>query len=125
MIHNPRDENFLRQFSELWPGGYLGDKYNNCQRNRSRHPLFRAPSRYFLLRILGRGGNAKDFQLFPVSKEAPGSNLTDEKGRGSWYHWSTQDACAVITSCGFEVLESDINVLSRDPVVHFRGAPTR
>ena len=55
----------------------------------------------------------------PLSKDAK-SNLTDAEGRGSWYHWSTQDACATIDACGFEIVEPDINVLSRDPVVHFR-----
>jgi hypothetical protein len=95
------------------------DKYNKCMQSAWRHPLFRL-TRHPLLRLFSRG---KWDIPKPISKQAE-TNLTNEEvPRGAWFHWSTQDACATINACGFEVVEPDIDVLWRDPVVHFRVAP--
>lgn len=57
--------------------------------------------------------------IAPVSTERC-ANLTDAHGRGSWHHWSTADACTTLQASGFSVVESDIGILARDPIVHFR-----
>jgi hypothetical protein len=103
------------------------DKYTSC---------LSKPSQFSLLRIFERQRRkvwlptriayALSWRFFrsrmdiaPISK-TNANNLTDAHGLGGWHHWSTPDACAALRSSGFDVVETDIGVLSRDPVVHFR-----
>ena len=37
-----------------------------------------------------------------------------------WYHTGVDRACEMLTKSGFEILERDVAVLHRDPIVHFR-----
>ena len=37
-----------------------------------------------------------------------------------WYHTGTSKACEMLESSGFEVLEKDVGIIHRDPIVHFR-----
>ena len=103
------------------------DKYNHCLKDPSSYVLLRAlkGKRRLLARLAYSILLKRRMNFTPLSKDAK-SNLADPEGRGSWYHWSTHDACATIKACGFEIVEPDINVLSRDPVVHFRvGSATK
>jgi hypothetical protein len=111
------DANGFLQFGDF-------DKYNRCLKDPSSYVLLRAlkGKRRLLARLAYSILLRRRMNFTPLSKDAK-SNLADPEGRGSWYHWSIQDACATINACGFEIVEPDINVLSRDPVVHFRVGP--
>jgi len=105
--------NGFLQFADL-------DKYNNCLGN---------PSSYSLLRAL-KGETDKGRRATRLAYSFLERSLMrqidftppDTEGRGRWHHWGRQNACVAIKTCGFEIVEPDINVLSRDPVVHFRVA---
>lgn len=38
---------------------------------------------------------------------------------GAWYHWGIDRACAALEKIGFAVVDRDIGVNHRDPVIHF------
>jgi hypothetical protein len=99
------------------------DKFNDCLAHPSENSVLRVfRGKRLLARLAYSVLLRRRMNFTPLSKEAK-SSLTDGEGRGSWYHWSTGDACSTIRDCGFEIVEPDINVLSRDPIVHFRVGP--
>ena len=48
----------------------------------------------------------------------------DQPEAGRWYHLGRAWFCETLMKYGFEVLDPDIGVLVRDPIVHFRLAST-
>jgi len=38
---------------------------------------------------------------------------------GAWYHWGIDRACAALEAEGFKVIDRDVGVSHRDPVIHF------
>jgi SAM-dependent methyltransferase len=38
---------------------------------------------------------------------------------GAWYHWGIDRACAALEAEGFKVIDRDLGVSHRDPVIHF------
>lgn len=38
---------------------------------------------------------------------------------GAWYHWGLDRACAALEKAGFMIVERDVGVSHRDPVIHF------
>ena len=57
--------------------------------------------------------------LEPVSKSKE-KNLCNDLQRACWYHWGVERACQAMVHAGFEIIESDVEVCQRDPVIHFR-----
>jgi phospholipid N-methyltransferase len=57
--------------------------------------------------------------LEPVSRSQD-KNLWNSSGNFGWYHWGVERACEAITRAGFEIIEPDIQVCQRDPVIHFK-----
>ena len=57
--------------------------------------------------------------LEPVSKSRD-KNLWTADGNFGWYHWGVDRACQSLTRVGFEIVEPDIEVCQRDPLIHFR-----
>ena len=47
-------------------------------------------------------------------------NEHDQPEAGRWYHLGQTWFCEMLNKHGFEILDSDIGVLVRDPIVHFR-----
>jgi len=47
-------------------------------------------------------------------------NQSDEPHPGRWYHLGTKEERAMLKSLGYEVIEEDMGVNHRDPVIHFR-----
>jgi phospholipid N-methyltransferase len=47
-------------------------------------------------------------------------NQGDQPYPGRWYHLGTKEACAMLESLGYRVVEADVGVNHRDPVIHFR-----
>jgi SAM-dependent methyltransferase len=45
---------------------------------------------------------------------------THAKSAGRWYHWGLDRACEVIEREGFTIVERDMEIVARDPVIHFR-----
>jgi len=57
--------------------------------------------------------------LEPVSKLRDQNLWNGDAGFG-WYHWGIESACEAIARAGFEIIESDVEVCQRDPVIHFK-----
>ena len=53
-------------------------------------------------------------QTVPRSKNQGAEHYT-----GRWYHLGTREACAMLESLGYSVVEPDVCVTHRDPVIHF------
>ncbi len=49
--------------------------------------------------------------IMPVSKA--------RDGNPGWYHWGLARACEALTRVGFAIVEPDVEVCPRDPVIHF------
>ena len=43
----------------------------------------------------------------------------DVDERGSWYHWGVKRACASLEKHGFRVIDADVELVPRDPIIHF------
>jgi methyltransferase family protein len=103
------------------------DKYNRCQDNADHTSLKRffdgqtrkvwmpAKLAYDVTWNLFRS----KMDLHRISKDRE-KNLTNAEGQAGWYHWGVENACRALTSAGFEVIEQDIDAISRDPITHFR-----
>jgi hypothetical protein len=97
------------------------DKYNVAVDEFKKHLQ---PSRYLSRRlcihipavIMARIANWFDPRkvTFPRSK-----NQGPEPSPGRWYHLGTKEACAMLESVGYRVVEPDMGVNHRDPVIHF------
>jgi phospholipid N-methyltransferase len=46
-------------------------------------------------------------------------DLSRDRTTTGWYHWGIDRACDAITREGFRIIERDMEVVSRDPVIHF------
>jgi len=57
--------------------------------------------------------------LEPVSTSKD-RNLGNTEGNFGWYHWGVERACNALTSAGFAIVEPDVEVCPRDPIIHFR-----
>jgi hypothetical protein len=110
------------------------DKYNRCLDSAdqlSLKKLFRWQTRKALLPVgaayLLVWHLCRPFlDLRRVDKDAE-RNLVQKNGLGGWHHWGLDRACAALEKAGFEIVEADVEVNPRDPIVHFRkpGRPSR
>ena len=103
------------------------DKYERCRANATRLSIGRflaeqrrllwLPARlnYSLLWRFFR----KRVDLEAVSKSSD-KNIWNPDGEFGWYHWGVERACNAMTGAGFEIVESDVEVCQRDPVIHFK-----
>lgn len=103
------------------------DKYEQCRANADRLSIKRVfdgqkrkawePARlgYSLSWRLFR----KKMDLEPVSLSRE-TNLCHDVHDVNWYHWGTDRACRALAQAGFEIVEADVEVSQRDPVIHFR-----
>jgi len=127
-------ESYVRALSHKLKAGANGflmcadfDKYNRCMDGADRYSLKRFFDRQERkVWMPAKWGYSAAWYLFRpkmdlqrVSKSQE-KNLTDKAGLASWYHWGVDNACKSLTSAGFEVIDADIDAISRDPITHFR-----
>lgn len=103
------------------------DKYNDCIDNVDRTSLKKffseqtrkawQPAKWGYL-ISWRYLGSKS-RLERVSKEKE-QNVAGDGSGASWYHWGLERACAAIEREGLEVVEPDVRIVARDPIIHFR-----
>lgn len=101
------------------------DKYESCRANADRTSLLRffagQNRRVWLPAKLGYSFAWRWFRhkmdIEPISKSRE-QNLWC--GTFGWYHWGVDRACASMLSKGFAILEPDIEVCHRDPIIHFQ-----
>ena len=100
------------------------DKYNYCLDHADRFSINRfLTSRKVLLPA--RVGYWFSWTFFRskvdlrrVSK-AEDLDVSRDLNTTGWYHWGIDRACEAIRREGFQVIEQDAAVVSRDPVIHF------
>lgn len=101
------------------------DKYEACRANAERTSLLRffagqsrkvwLPAKFGYL-LAWRWFRQK-IDLEPVSKSREQNLWIGDFG---WYHWGVDRACVAMQRVGFEIIDSDVEVCHRDPVIHFR-----
>jgi hypothetical protein len=117
------EEYMMSLFSKL-KGGAHGfvmiadyDKYNNALASLRRSGVNLVPSgrRYMPLRMLEAAVN----KLIPHGHcfHNKQEDLVPRPGR--WYHLGTREACATLERLGYRVIEPDVEVNHRDPIIHF------
>jgi hypothetical protein len=123
-------ENYLTSlFAKLTPGAHGMmmiadyDKMNACLDAMSETGLFAALSssrRLLPIRMLWRAvfSVVSETRLVKLRKDDPNAHATDGKGR--WYHLGVDRVCEILTALGYDVIDRDLGVNHRDPVVHFR-----
>jgi cyclopropane fatty-acyl-phospholipid synthase-like methyltransferase len=103
------------------------DKYERCRADAGRVSLARffteqtrrvwMPTRISYL--LSWRYMRRKMDIEPVSTERD-ENVSNEKRKCGWYHWGLDRACRAMTQSGFEIVEADVEVCHRDPVIHFK-----
>jgi phospholipid N-methyltransferase len=104
------------------------DKFNRCMDQPRRLSLERVvaehtASTWWPIRVaaLAAARRIRDRrQWAPLL--AGEQSFTDPDGRGGWYHLGVDRACMAIERSGFRIVERDIEVVPRDPVIHFQKA---
>ena len=95
------------------------DKYNRAIDNlrifeaeRACHGRRYRPARWLwkLIESVSKPDN-----LRPIVK----SPLREDPGAITWHHLSTAGACAMLENAGYRVIDPDMGVNHRDPVIHF------
>ena len=100
------------------------DKYNHCLDHADEVSI----KRFFMSRkiwIPAKLGYSFTWNFFRaradlirVSKAEDLDSSRDKSVTG-WYHWGIDKACEAITRAGFKIIEQDMEIVARDPVVHF------
>lgn len=103
------------------------DKYEQCRAEADRLSIKRffaeqtrkvwMPAKlvYFLTWRFFR----EKMDIEPVSKSRE-QNLWNADGDFGWYHWGVERACRAMVRAGFDIIEPDVEVCQRDPVIHFK-----
>jgi hypothetical protein len=60
----------------------------------------------------------KGFQGYNDFREMDKNDIAPEPGK--WYHAGTKETCQFLESVGWEIIEQDIDLCPRDPIIHFR-----
>jgi len=95
------------------------DKFNACVAHHADTSIERAfrGRRFRLVRAAYRISvilMRKRFIPDPIDKTPETPHVP-----GAWYHWGVDRACATLEKVGFTIIERDIGVNHRDPVIHF------
>lgn len=105
------------------------DKYNAMWDKRDQYSvLYRLGDsrlggrRYFAVKLLlkaaGRIARAMD-TISPPSWSRYDPNESDQPRPARWYHAGIGPTCAVLEETGFRVVCRDMEIIHRDPVIHF------
>lgn len=93
-------------------------KLNTCYQNEKGLSVERAfLGRKFLLARL-----AYRISLALVRRKLVWSYAVDDgspRGPLDWYDFGVERACAALVKVGFEIIERDMNINHRDPIIHF------
>ena len=104
------------------------DKYEECRANSDTLSIGRflnaQKRKVWLPTKLGFNFSWRYFRpkmdLEPVSKTSEQNLWNGTDGGFGWYHWGVERACNAFVAAGFEIVEQDVEVCPRDPVIHFR-----
>jgi hypothetical protein len=93
------------------------DKYNHAltSLHRAGVKLVLSGRRYLPLRLLETAAD----RLIPRAHRLADKNEDLVPRAGRWYHLGTSEACATLERHGYKVVEADVGVNHRDPIVHF------
>jgi phospholipid N-methyltransferase len=95
------------------------DKYNACRSDYRGCSIWRAlGSRRF---VLTRLVFSLCFNLFPgkFSRSKLDKSEPESTSPGAWFHFGVDRACEALSKAGFRVVERDMRLNHRDPIVHF------
>ena len=92
------------------------DKYNYCHENPEKFSILRALNtrRARLAKLIISIG----LKISPYPRLNKNEKIDIDPGR--FFHYGTERASKNLRLHGFEVMELDMNVCCRDPVIHFK-----
>lgn len=85
----------------------------NCLLPRQNHPWCRR-----ILAGLFRAIGAWNARRYDLHRLDP--NEDDKPRPGRWYHAGTEETCRLLQDCGFRVLDEDMGIDHRSPMIHFQ-----
>jgi len=100
------------------------DKYNHCLDHADKFslkPFFASRKVWFPAKLY----YMFSWKFFPSIVNLPRVIKAEDidpirdRTATSWYHWGTDKACDALTHNGFKIIERDMEVVARDPVIHF------
>jgi SAM-dependent methyltransferase len=99
------------------------DKFNACVSDVSGRSIFRAFTHRRFAAV--RAAFRLSLKLFrdkfvqrPLDKFEP-----DSTEAGAWFHFGAERACEALRNAGFRIIEADMGINHRDPVIHFVAQP--
>lgn len=98
----------------------IGDfeKFNACHADYKSNSIWKglAGTRHALIRkAIGLSVWLWPNKLAPRFVDDPSASQP-----GAWFHFGVTDAVRALETAGFEVIESDMGINQRDPIIHFR-----
>lgn len=100
------------------------DKFNDCLDHTDELSIerFFSSRKIWIPAKLGYLFSFKFFHPKPAQGHASKADDMDtrrDRPTSSWYHWGIDRACDAIARAGFSIVERDMEVVARDPVIHF------
>jgi SAM-dependent methyltransferase len=106
------------------------DKFNETWRQREKHSIIhRLPRtklggrRYWPVRaLLSCASSLLKLidNVWPPVWALQDKNEDDQPRPARWYHAGVERTCREIEAAGFQVVSRDLNLMPRDPIIHFR-----
>jgi phospholipid N-methyltransferase len=100
------------------------DKFNACMAQVGRRSVMRSfvGQKFALVRTAFRLSKA----LFPRKFIQKSLDKTEAESTapGAWFHLGVPNACRALEAAGFEIMQTDMQINHRDPVIHFRNPRT-
>ncbi len=124
-VPNQGVEAYLRHLYPKFRPGARGfmmvgefDKYNRAIDNMGRYEVQRACEglRYLPARWMW---NLLASVRKPANLRRKDKSRAATPGAVNWFHLGLADACAMLERCGYRVVDPDMEVVHRDPVIHF------
>jgi cyclopropane fatty-acyl-phospholipid synthase-like methyltransferase len=96
------------------------DKFNACVGDVQGRSIWRAftNKKFAAVRTAWRASLTLFHDKFvqrPLDKTEP-----DSTDAGAWFHFGTIAACRALEAAGFKIVEADMDICHRDPVIHFQ-----
>jgi Methyltransferase domain len=93
-------------------------KWNTCIQNHKALSIERSflERKFFLVRL------AYHLSLALAPRKFIGDHVVDDgspRGPFDWYDFGVERACGALSKAGFEIVERDMNINHRDPIIHF------
>jgi hypothetical protein len=93
------------------------DKYNNCLNNIDGLTIYKYLPFRKLMNLNWKFYKRRFKSIFSIRHHYPENQ---EPVPGRWFHAGIERTCELLKSLGYQIVSKDIEIIQRDPVIHFR-----